>query len=52
MLVLNGVVSANEGGGGWQGVTMQALQPQLQAVQEDVYMQRLNDSSAELLQGE
>ncbi len=50
--MLNGVVSANEGGGSWQGVTMQALQPQLQAVQEDVYMQRLTERSTDLLEGE
>ncbi|KAL4422940.1 hypothetical protein ABPG75_009137 [Micractinium tetrahymenae] len=50
VLVLNGAVSANEGGGGWQGVTMQALHPQLQAVQEDVYMQRLSGRSADLLE--
>lgn len=50
VLVLNGVVAANEGGG-WQGATMGAVQQQLQAVQEDVYMGRLTDGSRDLYEG-
>ncbi|KAL4857496.1 UDP-glucose:glycoprotein glucosyltransferase [Chlorella vulgaris] len=48
VLVCNGVVSANDGSGGWQGVTMGAVQGQMQAVQEDVYMGRLGGGTADL----
>ena len=52
-MVLNGAVStAAEAGGSWQQAVMSALQSQVQAVQEDVYMQRLQDSDADLYQGE
>ncbi|KAI3430615.1 hypothetical protein D9Q98_005207 [Chlorella vulgaris] len=48
VLVCNGVVSTNDGSGGWQGVTMGAVQGQMQAVQEDVYMGRLGGGTADL----
>lgn len=50
VLVLNGIVTANEGGG-WQGATMQVVQGQLQQVQEDVYMGRLADASRDVYEG-
>lgn len=50
MLVFNGVVLGNEGGG-WQGVTMEAVQQQLVVVQEDIYMQRLTDSARDPYEG-
>lgn len=51
VLVCNGVVSTNDGSGGWQGVTMGAVQGQMQAVQEDVYMGRLGGGTADLYEG-
>jgi hypothetical protein len=51
VLVFNGAVSTNDGGGGWQGVTLGAVQAALQQVQEDVYMQRLADDSTDLHEG-
>lgn len=50
VLVLNGAVARNDGGAGWQGVTMQAVQPALQGVQEDVYMQRLTGRTGDILE--
>jgi hypothetical protein len=52
VLVLNGVVTGNDGGGGWQGVTVGVVQAQLQVVQEDVYMGRLGDSARDVQEGE
>ena len=52
VLVFNGVVSTNDGGSGWHGVTMGAVQSQLQQVQEDVYMQRLTDAAVDIYEGE
>jgi hypothetical protein len=52
VLVFNGVVStADSASGGWQGATMNALQTQMQAVQEDVYMQRLKGSAPDMYEG-
>ncbi|EFN52002.1 hypothetical protein CHLNCDRAFT_59065 [Chlorella variabilis] len=52
VLVFNGVVSTNDGGSGWHGVTMGAVQSQLQQVQEDVYMQRLTDAAVDIYEEE
>ena len=50
VLVFNGVVTSNDGGG-WQSAAVSAMQMQLQVVQEDIYMGRLTDGVKDLHEG-